>query len=90
MKTSTSATNDMFKAHFHFATFPALGENFFRLFMRRRGIFKSIHRNLSCNQTMHLAQAIKRLGRNKTHSYYRWQNAHASNPNLKAAQSEDK
>jgi hypothetical protein len=90
MKTSTSATNDMFKAHFHFATFPALGKNFFRLLMGRRGIFKSIHRNLSCKQTIHLAQAIKRAGNYKTQSYYRWQNAHASNPNLKAALSEDK
>jgi hypothetical protein len=28
------------------------------LLMRRRGIFKSIHRNLSYKQTMHLALAI--------------------------------
>jgi hypothetical protein len=90
MKTSTGTTNDMFKAHFHFATFPAFGENFFRLLMGWRGIFKSIHINLSCKQTMHLAQAIKQAGRNKIYIYYRWQNAHASNPNLKAAQFEDK
>jgi len=47
MKTSTGTTNDMFKAHFHFATFPALGENFFRLLMRWRCILESIHENLS-------------------------------------------
>ena len=90
MKTSTSTTNDMLKAHFHFATFPALGENFFRLLMGWRSILESIHENLSSKQTLHLAQAIKQAGRNKIHIYYRWQNALASNPNLKAAQFEDK
>jgi hypothetical protein len=47
MKTSTGTTNDMFKAHFNFTTFPALGENFFRLLMRWRCILESIHENLS-------------------------------------------
>jgi len=47
---SARAADNMFKTHFDFATFPALGKDFFRLLMGWRCIFKSIHDNIFPSQ----------------------------------------
>ena len=78
MKTSTSTTNDMFKAHFHFATFPALGKNFFRLLMRWRSILESIHENLSPKKQLKQPYQPRSFSQ-QIHLHYKQKNIHKAN-----------